>query len=760
MKPTRIPFTSWTPDTAPFYAQGENTAQNCMPYQEAPNYSQSLAPSLSAIGNVNGSNYIVNAVKFDGSTNYLNRGAQLTGIADSKVGTIWASVRLDSSTLPVVFNIQDASGGVSGFNLTYTGSQFSIVARNAAGTVILSMTTTAGYSMGSAWYNINASWNLATATTNLFVNNVSDKNTTVATNDTIDYTKSDASVGSGTGVATFANAAFGEIWFDPTTCVDLTNPTNRALFYSGGFPSNLGSIGQTPTGSSPIVYLKSPAGQNGTNSGSGGNFTAHGIFSIASSSPSDSTPTQYSGSVSVIDSNGLPHTYAGTSNKLVEITATTATNVSKSGGYTANGSWEFASFTAAGVDNIYATDFTDNIQVMAVGGTAFADLAGSPPKAKHMAQIGQFLMVGNTNGGTISSNVQGAVPNRIWWPQIGNPASWPDPTTLTASGDQSSFQDLNLAYGAVQKITPGQLFGLVFQEHGITNCYYVGGAVVFQINTYEKQRGCMCINACVQIGDVVYFIDQSGFFATDGSTVEPIGHDMVDKTWLADVNTAYLDHVRGAHDANNKCIWWAYPSLTATLQGTFVSCDKAIVYNYANKRWAMGYVGQTIDQIFSAFTLGYTMEQLDSVNSNLDLITPSLDAPYWNGGQPIVGMFGIQQIGTSGSFASYYGGFTGPALTATIDIKEMNLNEGGLALVTNANPVVMGATLANVQMAPVTRNTLSDLPTVGALVSPSTRTGKVPMRSTARYHVFRTQIAGGFTNAMGVEPEFTPAGDA
>jgi hypothetical protein len=154
------------------------------------------------------------------------------------------------------------------------------------------------------------------------------------------------------------------------------------------------------------------------------------------------------------------------------------------------------------------------------------------------------------------------------------------------------------------------------------------------------------------------------------------------------------------------------------------------------------------------------MEQLDSVNSNLDLITPSLDSPYWNGGQPVIGVFGIAQIGSSGSYASYSGSLSGAALTATIDTKEVQLNEGGLALVQQVNPVVMGATLANVQVAPITRNTLSATPTVGTLVSPETRTGKCSMRSNARYHIFRVQISGGFTNSMGVEPEFTPAGFA
>lgn len=758
----KLPYENWTPDTAPFYAAGENTAQNCLPYLASPNYSQSPGIALSAIGNVNGTNYLVNAVS-NGGTAYLERGAQLTGIGDSKVGTFNAWIRIDGGdgTSRHIFQICDSGTSQNFLRIRLTASNtIEIVAQNTAGTVILNMSTVLSYTTSATYINILASWNLATATTNLYISNVSDKSVTTATNDTIDYTRSDCSVyGSPVGSQIF-NGAIAALWFDQTTAVDLTNASNRAKYISAGFPVDLGSAGQTPTGSSPVVYLKSAAGVVGTNSGTGGNFNTNGTFAIASSSPSDATPTQYTGAASFIDSNDSPHTYAGTSNKLVEITATTANNVSKAGGYTAQGSWEFEGFTAAGTNNVYATDYNDNPQVMAVGGTTFADLGGSPPKAKHIGQIGQFILLGNTNGGTIGGTLQGAVPNRVQWCAIGNPASWLDPLTNAGIAAQAGFQDLNLAYGAVQKIVRGQLYGLVFQENAISNFYYVGGNVVFQINTYEKQRGCYCPNGVVQVGDTAYFIHSSGFFATNGAAVEPIGHDQVDNTWLADVNTAYLSNVRGSHDVTNKCIWWTYPSMTSTLQGGFVVCDKVIVYNYVDKRWAMGMVGQSIDILFSSYTLGYTMEQLDSVNSNLDLITPSLDSPYWNGGVPTIGVFGIQQIGSSGSYASYSGNFSGTPLTATIDTKELQLNEGGLALVTAVNPVVMGATLANISVAPITRNTLSATPTVGTLVSPEARTGKVSMRSNARYHRFRVQISGGFQNSMGVEPEFVQAGNA
>jgi hypothetical protein len=49
----------------------------------------------------------------------------------------------------------------------------------------------------------------------------------------------------------------------------LNDPTN---FASGGKPISLGSNGELPTGTAPIVYLRSPYTSFNTNSGTGGNF--------------------------------------------------------------------------------------------------------------------------------------------------------------------------------------------------------------------------------------------------------------------------------------------------------------------------------------------------------------------------------------------------------------------------------------------------------------------------------------------------------
>jgi hypothetical protein len=755
---TKYPLGDWSPDSPNYWSEGAITIQNALPTKASPNYESQPSISLSAIGQPNVGTYTANAVKFDGSTTYLSEAANLTGIANGKTGSASFWIRLDSSGAGPIVAILN-SGGIAHLNISFGNAatnKFGVIGRNSSGTTILALTTVLTYSPGITWYNILISWNLGTGATNLYVNNVSDANAVTVINDTIDYatTGNVCDVGGNPGIG-IINGALSEVWFD-TSFIDFSVSGNRAKFISGGLPVNLGSTGQTPTGSSPLLYLKNPASTFYTNSGTGGNFVTNGTLAIASSSPSGATPSQFLGAGSFIDSNGLPHTYTGTSSQLVEITATSANNVSKAAGYSCATYWKFAALN----NTVYAVDLADNPQSMTIGGTAFADLAGTPPKAQCIAQWGQQIVLGHTNGGTYGGGTAGLIPYRIWGCAIGNPASWPDPLTNAGQAAQAFVQDLNANYGDLLHMTNGVFMALAFQQTGITRAIYQGAPTVWSFDDYEKKIGLYCPNSVVQIEENRWaFISSAGFYMTDGYTVQPIGHDLVDSTFLADLNTSYLSHVRGSFDPVTKLIKWIYPSVSMTLQGGFVVCDKMIVYNYINKRWGMGMVGQNIDIIFPALTLAYTMEQLDSVNSNLDLITPSLDDPYWNGGVPTVGVFGIQQIGSSGSFASYSGNFSGTPLTATLDTKVINANPGGRSFSSEYKPIVMG-TAPTIQGYVGTQNLLTDSVTYIGPGTPETRTGKISQRSDAVYKRYRLVIANGFTNALGVETEEQPSGYA
>jgi hypothetical protein len=130
--------------------------------------------------------------------------------------------------------------------------------------------------------------------------------------------------------------------------------------------------------------------------------------------------------------------FAGDAEKLYKNVAgsTDWVDISKGGGYTTpnDGGWALTQFG----ERVIATNYNDAIQSYEMGvDAAFDDLSVDAPKARHIARVRDFVMVANTVDG-----IDGAVPQRVWWPAIGNPTSWPTPGSDTAAQVQSGFVDL------------------------------------------------------------------------------------------------------------------------------------------------------------------------------------------------------------------------------------------------------------------------------------------------------------------------------
>jgi len=156
---------------------------------------------------------------------------------------------------------------------------------------------TSAHTQADGWLHVQASWNLKSPQTScLYVNDVSDNHLQFPLgHQPCAYAATSpvqVSVGSSTSVPGPGNygAAFDlcEFWFSETQYVDYTISANRAKFEaSGGHPGNLGSSGSLPTGSAPMLYLRSSYSSFGTNSGTGGSFTFYGkgALSAAATKP-------------------------------------------------------------------------------------------------------------------------------------------------------------------------------------------------------------------------------------------------------------------------------------------------------------------------------------------------------------------------------------------------------------------------------------------------------------------------------------------
>lgn len=238
-----------------------------------------------------GESYTANAVDFDGTNDYLTRGAGLTGAADGKEGLFSCWVRIDGgdATQMSLFHAWDSvltTRKVEVFRSS--GNLLFVTASRADGVGTLSVSTSNSYASGATWLHILSSWKTDTAgARHLYISDVSDLVQNTFLNNAVDYTVNDWGVGArANDGSTKFNGCMAELYFT-TSYLDLSVEANRRKFISGGLrPVSLGADGSLPTGSQPLVYLKGVAASFGTNSGSGGNFTITGTLDAASTTPS------------------------------------------------------------------------------------------------------------------------------------------------------------------------------------------------------------------------------------------------------------------------------------------------------------------------------------------------------------------------------------------------------------------------------------------------------------------------------------------
>lgn len=221
--------------------------------------------------------------------NFYNGGAgnnylistMLTSVVDSALGSISIWVRIDA-----------ASGTDAWIKGTNSNQKFIVFRNGSDNSLIFSVFSSGGLQYfvqsnanaitDNAWHHILASWDTnhtpaAAKLGTFYLDEVSIKVSVVADDPafSVNYTgenptfpRSDSN----------ARIALSEIWYAPGQYVDFTNATNRNKFSAGGHPISLGTDGSTPTGVAPAVYLHNVAATAGTNSGTGGNFTAQGTI--------------------------------------------------------------------------------------------------------------------------------------------------------------------------------------------------------------------------------------------------------------------------------------------------------------------------------------------------------------------------------------------------------------------------------------------------------------------------------------------------
>lgn len=368
------------------------------------------------------------------------------------------------------------------------------------------------------------------------------------------------------------------------------------------------------------------------------------------------------GAAALRETDDTIHTFAGDNQDLFLLDATLFNNVSSSAAaYTTatDDHWDIIQYGNRG---IAVNGHTDQPQTFLMGtDTAFSNLAGSPPKAKHAAVINNFVMLGNINDAT-----DGVVPNRVHWCAIDNPTSWPTVGTSAAAQVQSDRQDLPTGW-SVEAITGaiGGIDGAIFMRQSIYRIQYEGAPAVFNFKEVERSRGTLTGKSVVNVGSFAFFLGEDGFYSFNGTQSHAIGNLKIDNFFFEDMDLNHVHRITAAANPINKTVYWSYPSKLADNGQP----DSIIVYNWETGRWSHGDLDADI--IFSNLTIGYDLEQLDSFG-NMDTLTTSLDDRFW-----INGLFSLAAFDIDHKLST----FTGSALEGTITTKEF----GGMELWQTAN---------------------------------------------------------------------------
>jgi hypothetical protein len=218
------------------------------------------------------SRYGINTTRFDGAT-WISRAADLTGIADGKEGLLHFVVDFRGNDATATTIIANGNGRFKVFKGTDNKIRF--LGYNAAGSLILDMRTNTAYTSANNAITVTASWDLATGTTHIYVNGVSDKQASpTATNDTIDYTATRWDIAADNNTQ-HLNGDLAHVLFDDGY-IDLSNSRELRRFQTGnGLCAYMpgGRVYDSPS-TQPLLFLTGNSINFKHNHGSAGNATA------------------------------------------------------------------------------------------------------------------------------------------------------------------------------------------------------------------------------------------------------------------------------------------------------------------------------------------------------------------------------------------------------------------------------------------------------------------------------------------------------
>lgn len=420
------------------------------------------------------------------------------------------------------------------------------------------------------------------------------------------------------------------------------------------------------------------------------------------------------------DKSGNVNCFAGDATKLYVLTGATWADKSIVSGYTGATNWEFAQFG----QRIIATHIGNVVQYWDMGAsTLFANLPGTPPQAARIAVVGDFVVLGDLYEGSTNK------PNWVRWSGFNASELW-----TASSATQSDSQELFGRGGRVQKIIGGTT-GIIFQEHAIRVMTFVGPPLIFRFDVAEVDSGTPAPNSVVAAGAKIFYYSHDGFYVFSlGSGSQCISDNRVTRWFQSEC--VDVTSLRGVVDREAQRVMWAFNAGGATN-------DRVIIYDWSINKWSYGAVDTEI--LWEFATAGYTLEEMDSLISDVDAGTGSVDDRIYQGGAISVAAFDSSHKTAT---------FTGSPLDATLETGELIADRR--LFINKMRPLVSGYSTMTAQVA--SRSTLQTPSSFGGS-SALNASGEFTTRANARYHKFRLNLSGGFSRAVGLDVNAVPEGN-
>jgi hypothetical protein len=419
--------------------------------------------------------------------------------------------------------------------------------------------------------------------------------------------------------------------------------------------------------------------------------------------------------------------------QLTYVSGTTATSYPKATIIVSGGAVTSVTLTDNGAGFVDTTTIL-SANNASIGGTgsgfsiSVQTLTPNAPIAKYVTVVRDFVVAANLDTGTNSNKVQ--------WSDINNETNW-----MSGAASQSDFQIIADG-GAINGIVGGE-FGLILMERNLVRMTYIGSPFFFQFDTISRNLGCREGNSVTNYGSTTYFLSNEGFYSYDGSTIKPIGSQKIDNWFYINADPSQFDSMSATVDPVLKIVLWNFKT---SITSTFTGARLLLIYNWQVDKWS--YAETDVDYISnssSIATSSASIDALDTLYPNLDLIPVTLDSQQFAGGNLLFA--GLRDT----KIITFYNTISNPnAELVTGDIgSEYN------STVTLARPIIDNGSAT---VAVASRNLLNQAVSYSAYVAADSG-NRVSLRSNGKYHRFSVKPTGtNWANAVAIDVDVIPQG--